>query len=212
MWVAQPKLPHNIFAVYYCNILSAYYFLIFPLYLPGQRLCFFFANLFFLISYTFSGTVSPSIAWNCLNLAFRWFIFIWIFPYSPSWYISIINCRKKNKTHSHRNSYIRNTLPLDYLFFLIDICSKNLLYPKIFFISLWQNNPLLIPVYIRPLTHVLSYYDFIWDISLSTIKKKIFYLFMDKKNKCPAQHSNPRLKNAKSVPVYTPVIFLPCRR
>ena len=97
--------------------------------------------------------------------------FIWILTYSPTWHIPIINCWKKKRTHSLHNLCIRKTLPLDYLFFLTDTCCKNLLYP-LFSLFPHQNKTLLILVYIYPLTHVSSYYDFIRDISLSTKKKK----------------------------------------
>ena len=55
---------------------------------------------------------------------------------------------EKDKAHSHHILCIQNNFPLDYLFFLIDTCCKNLLY-QLFSLCPHQNKTLLSLVYIH---------------------------------------------------------------
>ena len=82
MWVVRPLLHRNIFAEYCCNILSAYYSLIFPSCLfgwasaqPHPTLFFFSANLF-LYYHTLFWAHSTFYCLKSLNLTFKWFILL----------------------------------------------------------------------------------------------------------------------------------------
>ena len=114
MWVVRPMLHYNIFAEYYCNILSVYYSLIFPLCLLGSAKPIppysSFPQISFYNIVHFSGYI---LTFYCLKTSQSFFqmvySFIRILTYSPTCHISIINCWKKAKlTISTINTYKTN--------------------------------------------------------------------------------------------------------
>ena len=88
----------------------------------------------------------------CLKTSQSYFQMVYslirLLTYSSIWHICIINCWKENKcTVSTMYTYVRHFRSI-ILFFLIDNCCKNLLYP-LFSLFLHQNKTLLSLVYIR---------------------------------------------------------------